>query len=237
MAALRSSYTQSEFRDLVKGDMGMRASGLITDVDLNFWGRRGQRIFAYETGWYYRDAVAVITTADVSLYSFPADAISVSALRYQDLPLYLTTVRELERRYLQWRTVGSGTPTQWFRRGMTSFGIYPAPSASGTTDLKVDYTALPPNPTGDADTYYIPTALDEALLAYGKMRAAEKDASGEGARRIEIYRADWLSYLRQGKALVEEAAEGEPLVIGADADSLDDAGGWWSVGPFVAPTP
>ena len=218
-----SSFTKAQARDIVRGDLGLRSNNLLVDSDLDRWMGTAQGDAARVTGWYQKDDQSIATSANQMLYDLPTDLLSIRALRYKLLPLRLVTVEEMDRIWWNWRQQGSGTPLYWFRRGMTSFGLFPAPSASGTTDLKMDYVAVPANPATDTDHYVIPTVLEEMLTSYAKYMASMKDSSGEGARRIDYYRKEWEQGLSDLMNLVRDTAEKERIVMGADGENLNGA--------------
>jgi hypothetical protein len=220
-----SSYTKATARDIVKGDLGLRSNNLLQDGDIDRWMATAQGDAARVTGWFQKANQSIVTTADQALYDLPTDLLSIRAMRYLTLPIRLVTVEELDRMWWNWQQQGSGTPRYWYRRGFTQFGLFPMPSASGTTDLKMDYTAVPTGPAADADHYTIPTVLEEMLTSYAKFMASMKDSSGEGARRIDYYRKEWEEGLNDLRSLVRDGAERESIVLGADGESQE--GVWW----------
>lgn len=219
-----SSFTKAQARDFCRGDLGLRANNLLVDADIDRWMLDAQNTAARTTGWYQRANVSIVTTANTALYDLPTDMLSLRSLRYLTLPLTLVTTEELDRSWWNWQQIGSATPYRWYRRGFTQFGLFPAPSASGTTDLKADYVALPAGPAADGNFYTIPTSLDRMLLSYAKYMASMKDSSGEGQRRIAIYKQEWEEGLAELQSLVRDAAEKELIVLGADAENMEGAG-------------
>ncbi len=223
MAVQRSRLTMKQLRDRVKGDLGLRSSNLIQDEDIDAWGVDAQTEIAEITHWY-RTSTSVSSTADTALYDLPTDCLALEEVWHNDLPLCPIRLVDFYRTHPNWRQDDSGTPTHWYVRGMTAYGLHPAPDATVANAIDLFYTALPPTPTLNTDTYYIPTALSEALVCYCKMRASEKDATGEGGRRFELYRNEWEQWKRKAMELVGSVSEGEVTVVGGfGSDYAGDA--------------
>lgn len=215
MAVQRSTFSQSDLRDIVKGDTGLRGNNLLTDLDINRWGIRAQRQIASETHWYRTSATSNII-ASTKEYDLPTDAIAIEEAYHNNLPLTGPIPLDyLENSWPLWRQVSSGTPTLYYLRGSTSIGLHPTPGASITGGLVLYYTAYPANPVNDADFYYTPIVLEEAIEIFCKLRASLKDVSGEGGKRVEYYRQEWAIWERKMAEFVENVSEGELIVSGS----------------------
>lgn len=227
MAVQKSRLTVKQLRDRVRGDLGMRSNALLTDEDIDAWALAWQTECAVITHWY-RTSTTTGTTSGTALYDLPSDCIALEEVRHDDLPLYQVRVVDFYRDNPNWRQDANGTPRLWYLRGHTAYGLYPIPDTTDSDALVLYYTAIPPALTLNSDTYYIPTALEESLIDYCKLMASEKDASGEGARRIELYTRRVEEWRRKVAAYVDNLAEGVATVVGSfgsgtDVDWWDDA--------------
>lgn len=82
-------------------------------------------------GWLTQATLLPVTTADTGTYSFPATAIELLALFYDDSQLDLLYLRELEWIRPDWRD-GRGTPSGYVRENENdkTFRLYPIPDAA-----------------------------------------------------------------------------------------------------------
>jgi hypothetical protein len=228
VAVQKSRLTVQTLRDRVKGDLGLRTNALLTDADIDAWALAWQTECAALTHWY-RATDAVNTTADQALYDLPTDLIALEEVWHDDLPLQLIRLIDFQRDNPNWRLDGSGTPTHYYLRGTTAYGLYPTPDTTASDVVDLFYTAFPPALTASTDTYYIPTALEESLVDYCKLMASEKDASGEGARRVELYARRVEGWRQKVMAYVGNVAEGELTVVGGGGSAS-----WGSLGDIIA---
>lgn len=233
MATQKSTYTVAQYRDRVRGDLGLRSQSLLTDAEIDAWGQRAARLVAEHTHWLRKSATAA--TADgVPLVDLPADLLALEEVWHEGLKLCRVSIRQIERWHgtEDWRAL-EGTPTHYYLRGMTALGLYLTPDTTDADALTLHYTYFPAAPSGDSDFYTVPTALDESLIAYGKMRASEKDKSGEGRLSMELYRGEWNEWLRKLRALVEDVDEGQTLIRGEDEEPME-----WGYGrDYIVPAP
>lgn len=226
MGVQLSSYDKAGFRDRVRGDLGLRSQNYVTDGDIDGWGHEAQRLVAWYTHWL-RSASSQNVVSGTATYDLPTDAISIDEVWVNSKRMVLTKVQRLEWQHwnIDWRAI-EGTPTHYYLEGMTRIGLYPKPNANITNGLVLRFTYFPAAPAEDDDFYTVPTVLDYALVTYAKMRASEKDATGEGRERLALYRGEWREVLGQLKELVGDVAEGELLILGGEQDDDFDDAGW-----------
>lgn len=228
MSVQKTRLTVKTLRDRVRGDLGMRSNALLQDEDLDSWALAWQTELATLTHWY-RTSSAVNTTSGQALYDLPTDCIALEEVWHDDLPLQLVRLVDFQRANPNWRNESSGTPTHYYLRGTTAYGLYPTPDTTAVAALDLFYTAFPPALTLNGDFYYIPTALEESLVDYCKLMASEKDSSGEGARRVEMYARRVEGWRQKAMAYVGNAAEGEMTVVGGGGSAS-----WGSLGDIIA---
>lgn len=225
MAVQKTRLSVKTLRDRVRSDIGMRANALILDEDIDAWALAWQTEVAATTHWY-RATDAVNTTASTALYDLPTDCIALEEVWHNDLPLQLVRLVDF---HPNWRNDDAGTPTHYYLRGTTAYGLYPTPDTTATDVVDLYYTAFPASPTLNTDFYSLPTALEESLVDYCKLMASEKDASGEGARRIELYTRRVEGWRQKVMAYVGNVSEGELTVVGGGGSSS-----WGDLGDIIA---
>jgi hypothetical protein len=234
MAVQKSRMSVKQLRDRVRGDLGMRSNALLQDEDLDSWALAWQTELAVVTHWY-RTSSTVAATDGTALYDLPTDCIALEEVRHDNLPLQQVRLVDFYRDNPNWRQDAEGTPRLWYLRGSTAYGLYPTPDTTGASAVVLYYTAIPPALTLNADTYYIPTALEESLVDYCKLMASEKDASGEGARRIDLYARRVEGWRQKAAAYVDSVAESVNTVVGGDRSG--DGGYWFDITDRTIPAP
>ena len=213
MALLQTSFTLCELHEYTLGDIGMRGSNLISESDVSRWAKEFLRLAAQQTHWY-RTSLVTGTTADTQEYDLPAGCLAVEDIYHLDLPLEAMTHSDLMRFDPWWQTTASGTPYAYYVRGATAYGLYPKPSATDADAVTLFYTAIPAMPATPNDTLPFPTANELAIRAYCLWRASLKDASGEGARRVQVYEQEWKAELQRLKESVSDFHQRELIVVG-----------------------
>lgn len=216
MALQTTSYTRDELITAVRGDVGLRATNLVTDADIIRWSSEIVRMAAQQAP-FYRVTDDVDTTANTMEYPLPADCIQLEAVAHNDLPLELIAYDDLLALDPYWRLTGSGTPYSWYARGNTAYGLYPAPDATVVDAVQLIYTAIPAMPSGGSSKFNFPIANERLIIAYCSFRASMKDATGEGGKRVDYYEKE---YMREMNRLIQSVADvgyGGPLVMGGDA--------------------
>jgi hypothetical protein len=208
-----TSFTLNELQDRVRGDLGLRGSGLITETDVLNWARDITREAARSTQWY-RVSDAVDATVSVADYDLPATAITLLSVAHDNIWLGgPVTFEDLDRYEPYWRSTGSGTPYLWYRRGFTGYTLYPTPDETLAGGIKRVYTAIPAMPDNGADTFDFPQACEQLLISYCLYRGALKDATGEGGPRVAVYQREYMMELERLKESVSDLG-GEALVMG-----------------------
>lgn len=230
--APRSTLTLLEMRDRVRGDLGLRDSSLLTDTDITGWLNEAQDIIARETGWY-RTSLLTGTTSGTKEYALPLPStgrcLRIEEIKYDAEQLTAVTLDQLLKLDPRYRQAGNGTPWLYYVRGSSGFGLHYTPNVTDTDNLLVIYVAKPPRVSAANDFFYVPHALEDGLLIYAKKLASEKDAYGEGARRVGIYAAEWREFMKMAKAQVNAVAERVVTVAGEDA-LYGEPGPWPRVG-------
>lgn len=220
MAVQKSTFTVKQLRDMVLGDLGLRSSNLVLPEDIDRWAYNAQTELATLTHWY-RTSTTDDTVADQALYDLPTDCIALEEVWHEDVPLCQIRLVDFYRSNPNWRQDGSGTPTHWYLRGTTAYGLHIPPGSSTVGAIELFYTAIPPALTLNSDQYYVPTALQDAIVAYCKFMASDKDANGEGGRRVDRWERKWNEWLKKAMAYVGNVAEGEQCVVGGFASDYE----------------
>ena len=227
----RSTITQSGALDRIRGDVGLRGTNLLTDADLIAWMNEGSDYLAEALRWY-RTSTQIDATAGQKEYPFPAGLIALQEVHHNELPMALIQLGDFQRNYAYWRRQGDGTPLWYYVRGNSGFGLHPTPGTTIVNGLLLIYTGTPPHPVNGSDTYTIPASGERALLSYAKLLAAEKDSSGEGRARLEVYTRRWERDFMALQRAVESASEGEVTVLGSDDTPEGGAfSRWWGFDP------
>ena len=205
--------------DRVRGDLGLRDSSLLTDTDLTNWLNEAQDFIATETLWY-RTSQALGTTISQKEYALPLPTtgrcIKIEEISYDTFQLVPITLEKLLRYDPYYRTNGNSRPQWYYLRGNSGFGLHPTPNVTDVDILNVVYVGKPPRVTGTQDFFYVPHGMERGLIIYGKMLASEKDAHGEGARRVQKYEGQWVQFLQEVKRQVSNVAERVAAVMGED---------------------
>lgn len=234
---VRSSLTRAGLRDRVRGDVGLRGNNLLTDTDIDNWGGEIQdEIWQITRGW--KTSCFIDAKAGQAEYDLPPRLIGLEEVHHNQLPMFKVTLSELRVGNPYWRRTADGTPLFYYVRGNSSFGLFYTPGVDIAQGIFLTYSALPPRPANDTDFYYVPYSGERAIIAGAKLRAAEKDAVGEGGRRIPIYEKQYQEWLMRCIQEVESIAEGEAAILGEDADSDGIYQRVWGFNPWQAiPSP
>jgi hypothetical protein len=239
----RTSYSFSEAVDQVLGDLGLRDNTVITSGDVGNWMNAAQRRLAVDTHAFIA-SWNIQTVSGTAEYVMPSDAngtaLSILEATYQGAPLRPVNVAQLYSYNYRWHTAAASTPLGYYQHGAGSIGLYPAPSASGTADLVVWAIAIPPQVTAPDDLFYVPHGCEDALIAYAELRAAIKDAFGEGKDRIPIFEQEWKEWKLRAQQIAREAQGAMITRLGEDALIYGNPwpypfGWWWD--PTAVATP
>lgn len=207
-------------RDRVRGDVGLRGNSLLTDADINAWANEINNEIAQRFRWL-RTTAFINSVAGTKEYPFPTGLTSLLEVHYNELPIYRVQVADFQQRWTYWRRQGDGTPLFYYVLGNSGFGLHPTPGTSLANGIFLAYEALPPPPASDTDGYTVPYGGERAIISGVKLRAAEKDAVGEGGKRIEIYMRRHEEDMLMLQRAIESVSEGEATIVGGDAAPED----------------
>lgn len=217
--APRSTRNLTEMRDRVRGDLGLRDSSLVTDQDLEDWLNEASDRIARYTRWY-RISDIVGTVSGTKEYQLPIPTagrcLSIEEIIHDTLPLTLVTLPQLQALHPNYRNDGNGTPYLYYLRGSSGFGLHYTPNTTSASILTVIFVAKPPRVTAPTDSFYVPHSAEDALIVYAKKLASEKDLYGEGAKRAQLYAAEWERLLVEIKSQVWSAADRNVTVVGEE---------------------
>lgn len=216
----RTTYTFDEAQDQVLGDLGLRSNTVVTSGDIGNWMNAAQRRIAVDTRSFVT-SWPIQTASGTAEYVMPSDAggkaIAILEVLYKNKPLRPLNMAELYSYNYFWHSAPSTTPLGFYQHGAGSIGLYPSPDSSGTSDLVVWAIAIPPQVTAPDDFFYCPHGCEDALIAYAELRAAVKDAFGEGKDRIPILAQEWKEWRLRAEQIVREAQPAMITRLGEDA--------------------
>lgn len=233
----RSTITQAGMLDRVRGDIGLRGNNLLTDNDIIAWANEISDEIGQRFRWY-RTASSINSVSGTKEYPFPTGMIALEEVYYNDRPMMRMSLADFEINYAYFRQQNIGTPIFYYLRGNSGIGFQPTPGDSVANNIFLVYTGLPPHPANNADFYTVPYGGERAIISGAKLRAAEKDSSGEGARRYEMLLRRHEEDMQMLQRAIESVADGEGVVIGSD--STPELAGWrrwWGFDPFNTVTP
>lgn len=239
----RTSYTYSQANDQVLGDLGLRDNSVVTSGDVGNWLNAAQRRIAVDTRSFIT-SWQIATVSGTAEYVMPSDAggraISILEVLYKNRPLRPLNVSQLYAYNYLWHSAVPATPLAFYQHGAAGIGLYPAPSASGVSDLVVYAIAIPPQVTAPQDFFYAPAGCEDALIAYAELRAAVKDAFGEGKDRIPILAAEWKEWRARAAQIVRESQAS--MIVRAGEDAVIWSGNygvpnvwWWNPNDVAVP--
>lgn len=220
----RSSFTLSDLVDRVLGDLGLRNNNLVTSGDITNWANDAQRILARDTRSFHL-LIASGVTSGVAEYPIPNDVVGrtivIEEVIFDGTPLPCAEISQLYAINRFWRTAPAGTPLYYYQNGFSVLGLYPCPDADDTDALTLVVTAVPPDLTEEEDQFYILHGMEDAIVTYCCLRASLKDAYGEGAHRIPIYRDEWALCQRRAQEIAASINDHEILSYGSKARYSD----------------
>ena len=200
---------------------------------------------AQETHWY-RTSTSISIVAGTKEYDLPASpaCLTVEEVWYNPTQkrLYPMTPEDLEGLSFyapSWRYSSRGEPVYFYINVNSAIGLHPTPDSSTASALFVVYTGLPPRATGSSDYIFAPAGSERAVVAYASWKASLKDATGEGGKRMDIFRAGWLEGLSKIKRQVEALFEDDMTVMGEYGTPLSRSytprSDWEDGSPILAP--
>lgn len=237
----RTSYTLEEANDQVLGDLGLRDNNTITSGDVCTWLNAAQRRIAVDTRSFIT-SWQIATVSGTAEYVMPSDAggtaISILEVLYKNRPLRPLNVSQLYAYNYLWHSAVPATPLAFYQHGAAGIGLYPAPSASGVSDLVVYAIAIPPQVTAPEDFFYCLAGCEDALIAYAELRAAVKDAFGEGKDRIPILSQEWREWRLRAQQIARESQASMIVRAGEDAviyPMFQGMSWWWNPNDVATP--
>jgi hypothetical protein len=162
----------SEIATRVKRQFGDEAGAQIEDADILRWVNDAMIDIA-RTNNLLQISATTATTAGTSEYVLPTDILSLRAIKYKNVKLNGLSMEDFDQMLID-TTTASGVPQAYYiyARKVT---MYPAPSASGTTDLKIYYNRIPTQVTLVSDTPEVPVQYHTRIVEYCIAQAAELD--------------------------------------------------------------
>ena len=180
------SLKVSDIQNRVKRQFGDTAAVQISDTDIIDWINQALRELCRQNN-VNKAWAATSTTANQANYTLPDGVLSVISVQYKGNSLAQLTEEEAEKYIVgayQTNAQGypSGTPSHYWVLGDVSapqIYLYPAPSASGTTDLNIFYASMPTKVTTGTDDLFtrIPVEYHNRVLEYCLAQAYELDGN------------------------------------------------------------
>lgn len=188
----------------------------MTDADLLEWLNEAQDEIAAETHWY-RTSSSISVVSGTKEYNIPDGVLSIEEVWWNPLSrkLIALTPEDLQGLALyspDWRYASNGTPIYYYVNVASAIGLHPTPDASTASAVFLTYSSLPARATAGGDYLYHPTGGEKACIDYACWKASVKDATGEGAKRQDTFRASWVERLNKIKRQVE-ALYGEDMTV------------------------
>jgi hypothetical protein len=162
----------SEIATRVKRQFGDEAGAQIEDADIIRWVNDAMLDIARNNNLLQISATTA-TTAGTAEYTLPTDILSLRAIKYKNVKLNGLSMEDFDQMLID-STTTTGTPQAYYiyARKVT---LYPAPSSSGSTDLKIYYNRVPTQVTLVSDTPEIPIQYHTRIVEYCIAQAAELD--------------------------------------------------------------
>jgi hypothetical protein len=209
--------------DRVRGDIGLRGNNLLTDADIIAWANEISDEIAERFRWYRTSTTANVVNGQKE-YPLPAGCISLEEVWHDQLPMQRMQLADFETNYAYFRRQGVGRPIFYYLRGSGGYGLQPTPGTDITNGFLLIYTGTPPHPASGSDFYTVPYTGERCIISGAKLRAAEKDSSGEGARRYEMLLRVHNENMMALERAIETVADGDVTVLGQDIEP--ELGGW-----------
>jgi hypothetical protein len=214
----KSRFTIATFYDRVRGNCALRGSNRVTDADILEALNEACDEIAQETHWY-RTSSSINATDGVKEYDLPAGILTVEEVWWNPLSrrLFPVSPPELEDLYgstPNWRYASEGTPTHYYVQVNSALGVHPTPDATTANAIFVVWTGLPPRADSSDDFLFHPAGHERTVINYACWKASLKDATGEGAKRLDHFRAAYVEGLSKCKRQVEALFEEGMTVYG-----------------------
>jgi hypothetical protein len=161
----------SEIATRVKRQFGDEAGAQITDADIIRWVNDAMMEITRTNNLLQISATAA-TTAGVAEYDLPVEILSLRSIKYKGLKLNGLNMEDFDAMLADSTARGEPQAYYVYARKVT---LFPAPSANGTTDLKIFYNRKPTDVTVVGDTPEIPIQYHNRIVEYAIAQAAELD--------------------------------------------------------------
>jgi len=151
------------------------------------------------------------TTSGTANYTLPSDCIKLLRVQVDSLPLRPITFSRLDA----FETKGSpstdteGTP-EWFYLWKDQIYVYPTPSESVTSGLKILYVKRPAAMSADEDEPDHPEQFHHLLALYALYRALQRDMMYSQARDVL---QEWLDEIDVARMSLADEQRVGPLQI------------------------
>jgi len=238
-----SRYNVAQFKTNVRANMQLTGSNRVADSDIVTWLNEAQDEIAIETHWY-RTSTYVSAVLGTKEYDLPQDLLGVEEVWWDPLQRRLIpmTPEDLEGLAFyspDWRYAPQGIPIYYYINVNSALGMHPTPNANTSNAIFIVYSRLPAQVSGDTDFIYAPPNSERAVVNYACWRGSLKDATGEGQKRLQEFRAAWMEDLSKIKRQVEGQFEDDMCVIGEFGTMRSRRWGprtdWENGAPIVAP--
>ena len=241
----RSRFQVSEFYTQVRSNTNLRSSNRVADSEILAWLNEAQDEIAQETHWY-RTSTSISLTAGTKEYDLPSSpaCITVEEVWYNPTekrlcPMTPDDLEALSFSAPRWRYASRGEPIYFYINVNSAIGLHPTPDTTTASALFVVYTGLPPRATGSSDYIYHPAGQERTVVAYACWKASLKDATGEGGKRMDQFRAAYVEGLNKCKRQVEALYEDDMTVFGEYGTPLGRSytprADWFDGSPIVSP--
>lgn len=180
---------------------------VIPDATLNSWAKKGNReICAFTRCIVTNVSETFNATVDLQHYDLEAlienfydiDDLPGGGVYYDDEPLEKTTPAELNQKKRSWRTVDSGTPKFYFRRGKN---LWFDRAPDDDLEIAVDCILVPDDFDSDTVTPYNDLShlspFHDGLLKYLQFRAKSKVGKEDEAQKAKKEYEDYLVWMKK----------------------------------------
>ena len=181
----------SEIATRVRRQMGDDTSQIIQDADIIRWVNDAQMEISTTVDILAMSATAA-TISGVSDYTMPLDTNRIYSLKWQGQRLRQVSLQQAEELFPSKDNAAvypQGSPSVFWTWG-NIFTLYPAPSTSGNTDLRVFYYRNPAVITAVTQTPELPTEFHLRIVEYCIAQAADiDDDSNKYAVKINEFKS------------------------------------------------
>lgn len=201
--------TRSEIRQRFRDENPEITERVITDATLNSWLISGNLEIATMTRCIVSNVSQTFNTVASTKYYdltekiskfYDIDDMPGGGVYYDDVPLKKVTIGEMNYRFKNWRTAGTGTPRVYWRRGKFIW-FHPTPNA--VQDVDIDCVFIADDFNSDAvEPFNQLTHLEpfhDGLVKYLQRRTKQKIGKPEEAAQAE---KDYMVYVKwMGKTI------------------------------------